>query len=190
MQLQNIRFRSWPFLLLISTQFSYANPLRTHCLNNEITFFNCTLHPSGKVASLCGKDDGISAPYLQYRFGKIGKPLDLLIPQKVDDPEIGNTFFFSYGKNRYDALATAQVWFRNRDTYYSLDSLTDYSHDEIPTDHQAEISYWRAGLKPSDGGLFACAEENAGKNLESAKSLIEKIASPGRTWYLTPWDIK
>jgi|GEM_PF-4762166 hypothetical protein len=190
MQLPNIRLLLWPFVLLISMRFSYAGPLQTHCLNDEIAFFNCTLHPSGKVASLCGKDDGMSAPYLQYRFGKIGKSLDLLIPQKVDDPEIGNTFFFYSGKNRYDALVTVQVWFRNRDTYYSLDSLTDYSHEEIPSDHQAEISYWKTGLKTSDGGLFVCTEENAGKNLESARSLIEKIASPGREWYLPPSDIK
>jgi hypothetical protein len=190
MQLTGIQFWLWALILAVSMEFCYAAPLQTQCLKNETVYFNCTLRPSGKVASLCGKDDGTTVPYLQYRFGKIGKPLDLVVPKKSEDLMVRDTFFFTSGKNRYDDLVTVQVWFRNQDTYYSLDSLTDLSHVEIQTDHQAEISYWKTGSKPSDGGLLNCAEENAGENLQSAESLIEKMASPGRQWNATPWDIK
>ena len=64
---------------LVSVAPSVADTL---CQKDEVTFFNCEIKGSAKVASLCGSPQlDAHRGYVQYRFGRVGK-IELTFPQE------------------------------------------------------------------------------------------------------------
>lgn len=63
----------------------------THCKPDEKVIFSCPFK-NGKTVSLCASPDlSKNAGTLQYRFGRIGKALELNYPQPVGHP---STYFW------------------------------------------------------------------------------------------------
>jgi hypothetical protein len=62
-----------------------------HCTKGEIAYFSCQIKGSDKSVSVCGSriaddGDGIDdGAWIQYRFGKPGKP-DMVYPDKKSSP--------------------------------------------------------------------------------------------------------
>ena len=52
----------------------------THCTNNELVLFSCTLKKHKTVSICASKDLSPNSGYMQYRFGKIGK-IEITIPK-------------------------------------------------------------------------------------------------------------
>lgn len=72
-------------LLLISN----ATWADTHCKSSKTVYFACALKKSSKIISLCGSnpfdlDVKSDNKWLQYRFGKLGKP-ELIFPKSPVD---------------------------------------------------------------------------------------------------------
>lgn len=99
------------FMVLMALSFeSAAADSETHCTANEKIFFSCHLARSQKVVSLCGgssESDRIS--WIQYRFGKIGKPEMVYPPNKNGSLE---KFAGLHQTAKAIGLEIREVWFR------------------------------------------------------------------------------
>ena len=154
----------------------------SQCRADEMVFFSCKVMPSGKTASLCGKNKASGGPYLQYRFGVVGKPPELIVPASMPAQEAPKTFFYYAGGNRYDDHSQRGVWFLNEHVYYELRQELDGS--DLTS---AVIVYWTPPFKAEKGPKgINCQQKNAGQNLEAAGDLIEEMG-PGHIG-LSPED--
>ena len=113
---------------------SAATDSKSHCAANEKIYFSCNLVQSQKVVSLCGgssESDRIS--WLQYRFGKIGKP-EMVYPQNKN----GSLEKFSgiYQNVRSASLEIREVWFRVGIYSYLIEHVAggDRAPDSPPED--------------------------------------------------------
>lgn len=160
----------------------------THCSAEEVTYFNCTIKKNSKVASLCGRSDN-GVRYLQYRFGRPGETLELVVPATKTDPVMGRKFFFDYGVTVDDSHADTGVWFRNRDAYYELNYSQEFDGEGNVTGTESGIWVWIGTPKGAPRSL-ACIQPEGGRNLESASDLIQEMAPSERGWRLSPLDWK
>ncbi|HSI37692.1 MAG TPA: hypothetical protein VK946_01315 [Methylotenera sp.] len=115
--------------LTFSTNTAFA---QSHCSNGEIDYFSCQIKGGHKVASLCGAKqeiDSSSNEWVQYRYGKIGKP-ELIYPlTKLNSAKkFENNYFNPHG---IDA-GVIDVRFINEKTLYSV-SMSNRSNNHGKT---------------------------------------------------------
>jgi len=82
----------------------------THCSPDEAVFFSCRLAKSEKVVSLCGRvTERGETPWVQYRFGRVGKP-EMVFPKSTN----GSLEKFGGVRQTTKAvgLTNEEVWFR------------------------------------------------------------------------------
>ena len=154
----------------------------TLCRAGETRYFDCPVGRAHKVASLCGHDT--EPRWLQYRFGLVGRPPELEVPQTLADSAMRETFFFEAGRTLDRQVESISVWFRHRDSTYSLDYVQQ--HDDVPPE-SASITLWNAALDWPPRSL-SCTSAAGVRSLEDASAVIWSISAPGRIWPLSPQD--
>jgi hypothetical protein len=180
-------------ILFVVLQSVYSAPKNSQCNENETVYFNCNFLRSKKIASLCGSaENGDAKPYLQYRVGVIGEPLELAVPDTITDGKMRETFFFQTSKHRYDDEAFVEVFFRKKNTFYNLTET--YRND---TYSYSEISFWY-GMPNRDStgsGVVQCRKEKGYSRMQDrlyrVQDLLEKIHDPGElNFHMNVWDLQ
>jgi hypothetical protein len=153
--------------LATSSQAFGAEAARSHCGIDEVTYFNCVVEDSEKVASVCGSDLGAGAAavgsYLQYRFGVIGNS-EFEFPIKRTSPR--NIFHFQNQSTRDGSTEDYFLWFRNGAWIYEIYFREEFENcgqtgcATEPADRAAFVSVWR-GLEAWRSG-----DESRGKRLK------------------------
>lgn len=175
-------------ILLAASQFAVAAPAPTHCQSAETTYFNCTLKGGRKVVSLCGKDVGGPASYLQYRYGTPKGGIELIYPSAKGDAGMGETFFFNPSGAKDNSQVSNGVWFEQGNTYYELKHVKYLGSSGEVTTHESEILMW-SGVPGGAPRRLVCKQAAGGANLGNAASLIEAMSPKGRTWQMSPLDV-
>ena len=96
--------------------FSHANAaMKTNCQLDEKVFFSC---PSGKkIISMCESTEPAVVQYMEYRYGT-SKKIELRFRgSKTDVPKK-----FSRAEVSGASNSGTIIWFKNNDTYYTLNS--------------------------------------------------------------------
>ncbi len=71
---------------LLEQPAEHEGTLSSHCSTKEQVLFSCDTE-AGKNLSLCASSElGPTAGYLQYRYGPIGSPAELVYPQEMAPP--------------------------------------------------------------------------------------------------------
>jgi len=102
------------FFVLAACMFAAAGTAPSHCSADEKVIFSCKI-AKAKVISLCASAtlDGTSG-YLQYRFGPLGQPAELVYPATKDHPKT----HFKSGTLSYSGGGGAYLEFFNNDFEY------------------------------------------------------------------------
>ena len=164
-----------------------ANEQATLCHASEITFFNCTIRASKKLVSLCGSDNE-TKPWLQYRMGRPGKILDLVVPSRVDDPDMRSIFFYDLpSATRDGSYSEVGIWFRHADAYYELVTSQDHMYQE-GKDDRSMLLVW-AGMDLNKAPrVIECLGTSSSDLLIQAGHLVEVMAPKWHNWGISPGD--
>lgn len=172
-------------LLLIAgfialTNLVYAEPVATHCTDNELTLFSCSLKKSKTVSVCASKDLSPKSGYLQYRFGKLGK-IEITIPKLLNGlPEFDlhaskdshaeySSLVISNGPFNYSITSFRQLTPKNKDgfpTPASSDNLiVDDSRRSMREGNIAFSDVCTSLVTPVDTSVIA---NLTGKKIEKA----------------------
>lgn len=177
------RMAFYAFLSLLGTSgAALGDGSPTHCAAGETTYFNCVADVG--VASLCGKDDE-SGRYLQYRFGPGGGAPEQLIPNGLEDSDMGRTFHYSYVENEEAMFGRTRVWLRTADRTYQLTYISRLDHEGRLMPRESAVLIWE-GLPAGAPNAMKCSEATAGLALEFAEPLIKRLAGPEHRWWEQP----
>ena len=150
-----------------SSQSFGAEATGSHCRSDEVTYFNCVVEDSEKVASVCGRELGTrlveAESYLRYRFGLIGNsefefPLDKASP--------GNVFHFENQATRDGSTQDYFLWFRNGIWIYEIYYREEFENcgetgcSSESSGQAAFVSVWR-GLE-----AWRTGDESSGLRLK------------------------
>jgi len=183
-----------PRLLLLVVAFTGSMQLQavageqaTQCHAPENTFFNCVLQTSGKVVSLCGSADS-AKPWLQYRMGRPGQTPELVVPSRLDDPEMHSVFFYDVpSATRDGSYWQVGVWFRHADAYYELVTSQDHQFQEVGDDRSA-VDVWAGANLHKRPVELACRRTSSSAQLIQAGHLVEVMAPNWHHWGISPYD--
>lgn len=155
----------------------------SHCSSEEVTYFNCKVKASSKVASVCGKgytNAKGKAGYLQYRFGKVGK-VELAFPNPIETDAITDQFYFVNEGISSPLLIEVKLSFISSGYVYQLNHVTE----ELPDGKESEISsiyVAKVGdVKPRS--VLMCVNTDAGEGLGKLYFVVPLMSSPGGKWY-------
>lgn len=166
------------FCLFVSSGAAVGAESPTFCTAEETTYFNCV--GGGGVASLCGRDDE-SHRYLQYRFGQAGGEPEQVVPNELDDADMGRTFHYTNIENEEEMFGRTEVWLRTLNRTYQLTYISRLDHEGRLMPKESAVLMWD-GLPDGAPNVLKCARPTAGLNLDMAESLIKSIAVPGHPW--------
>ncbi len=157
-----------------------AEPVVTHCTDNEQTLFSCILKKHKTVSICASKDMSPTSGYMQYRFGKLGK-VEITIPKSQKGfPEITlqaskdshaeyNSLNISNGPFNYSLESFRQLTPKNKDGYptpASSDSLrVEDSRKSMREGNIAFSDDCASLVSPVDAATIS---RLTGKNIEKA----------------------
>ena len=169
-------------VLLLSFDFPARAAPATLCHPGETSYFSCTMRAAHKIASLCAHE--AEPRYLQYRFGRAGQVPELQVPARLDDPQMGSTFFYDGSRRADGGLDSWAVWFRNADAIYELEYVD--TRDPGPPEY-ADILLWTSARQEVPRGL-ACTSAAGAKGMREVDDLIRAMSPPGRSEMGSAWD--
>ena len=105
--------------LLLNSNATWAD---THCKSSETVYFACALKKSSKIISLCGSnpfdlDVKSDNKWLQYRFGKLGKPEFIFPKSPVDSLR---KFHGDWHYHKAMGSGDVYVTFKNLNNVYTI----------------------------------------------------------------------
>jgi hypothetical protein len=139
--------------MLASAHATVAAPPASHCSTNEDTLFTCRM--GKKTLSFCAakSPEGTTPPWIQYRFGQLGKP-ELVYPEGKSSP-VGHFRFTSQKGGRW---VDSVVEFSNGGYSYVLRA---YGNSSIPESDASLLVVSPDGSRKvlgcADPGLYAAA---------------------------------
>jgi hypothetical protein len=181
-------------LLLLAVAFAGSAQLQaiageqaTLCDTPENAFFNCILRASGKVVSLCGSADR-AKPWLQYRMGRPGQTLELVVPSRLDDPEMRSVFFYDLpSATRDGSYWQVGIWFRHADAYYELLTSQDHQYQEDDDDRSA-VAVWGGANLNKRPVEQECHRTSSSVLLIQAGDVVKAMAPKWHHWGISPYD--
>ena len=168
-------------LVVVSTCPS-AQVVRTHCEATEVTYFNCLLRGSTKVASVCGAGYDLerkAAGYLQYRYANVGS-VELAFPSTLDSASLIDRFNFSSVRTADNVQSDRKLEFRNDGYGYSV-----YYSEEATKSGRIKASsgilVWK-NTDRKDVKNTSCRNSDAGEAL-LLDHVVRLLATPDHKWY-------
>jgi len=164
-----------------------AGEQATLCNVTEKTLFSCAMRASGKIASLCGSVD-LAKPWLQYRMGRPGQTPELVVPSRLDDPEMRSVFFYDLpSATRDGSYWQVGIWFRHDDAYYEL--LTSQNHEyREDDDDRSIVNVWVGANLNKRPRELVCRNVSSSVLLIQAGDLVKMMAPKWHHWGLSPYD--
>lgn len=147
----------------------------THCSEDEVALYNCTVEGSGKVASVCaiGADaGGHPATHVQYRFGHPGA-VEFVFPAAWRSGNAGASFYFDTPRTQDGSTQDYYLWFRHGGDIHQIYYREEFEGGgEAMTDRAAFVSAWRGRDAwyrgdTSKGWQFRCINPEAAAGLKS-----------------------
>ena len=128
--------------------------LESHCKKQDETIFNCQLRNSKKIISICKiGTEGSGQQYIQYTFGKIGKP-ELIFPQKNQITE--NNFSFDRQYSNAAGYLEYDINFSIGHNSYNVYWMEISKEDGVPTEDIDISSGVSASTKNGKSIDFPC----------------------------------
>jgi hypothetical protein len=169
-------------VLLAASSCPHAQAVRTHCESTEVTYFNCLVRGSTKVASVCGagysferKEGG----YLQYRYGNVGN-VELAFPSTLESAKLIDRFYFSSVRTADYVQSDRNLGFLNDGYGYSVYYSEETSKSGRKKASSGILVWTRADRK--DVKNLACRNGDAGEAL-LVDHVVRLLSTPGHKWY-------
>ncbi len=162
-------------MLMLPAFFTYAQnrDASTHCKPDERVVFSCPFK-HGKTASLCASADLTkSTGTLQYRYGAVGRKLELIFPDLEDRTVKRNhpKYWFDWGSTYLSPLGTGQGFASRANERWStanvpLGKSVNIHVNFTPIDDHPEINFVidaEAGPESRFQGTMLTIYESVGK---------------------------
>ena len=181
--------------VLVFVGHASAEPERTHCTNDETTYFNCLIKGSKKVASVCGagyNEAKQSSGYLQYRFGSVDRQ-EMRYPSTTNEEEMKDRFTFSASRSADYGHYDRELQFTNLGHAYAIRSGEAHKGGTII--YSSSLTVWRLAEPCTNNcpsrapfespkkelvQVLSCSNGDAGRSLY-LNSVVRLMTSPGKS---------